>query len=204
MPRPSDATPSEFRTALEDDSSPVALDRIETPEGAPILVCFGGIAGGLIGPPFEFLRLTDGLDCHRMFVRDLEQCWYQMGLQTFGSSVPTSAAALAAFLAELAPTRRVFLGTSSGAFAAVLFGVLTGADKVVAFAPQTSLRLGTRIRFNDHRWGPQIRKARAHCVDPQHLDLLAVLRSHPDHCPVEIHYGRNDRQDTQHALRMEG
>jgi hypothetical protein len=45
---------------------------------------------------------------------------------------------------------------------------------------------------------------RSHCVDRQHLDLLAVLRSYPDERPVEIHYGRDDRQDTQHALRVEG
>jgi hypothetical protein len=182
----------------------VAVDQVDAAGGAPVLVCFGGIAGGLLGPPFEFLRHTDGLTAHRVFLRDLDQCWYQMGLQSLGSDVPSSAVALSAVLDDLAPSRRVFLGTSSGALASVLFGVLTGADKIISLSPQTSLRMATRIRYQDRRWGPQIRKARAHSVDPLHLDLLALLRAYPDHGPVDIHFGRDDRLDTRHALRLDG
>lgn len=90
----------------------------------------------MIGPPFEFLRLTEEMAVHRIFVRDLDQCWYQRGLPGIGTDVPQVAAALDVTLDKLGSSRRVFVGTSSGAFAAMLFGMLNRADAVLAFSPR--------------------------------------------------------------------
>jgi hypothetical protein len=190
---------AQFVAALEDGSVAMAVDPRRASERAPALVCFGGIAGGMTGPPFEFLRLTEALAVHRIFVRDLNQCWYQRGLSGVGADVGQVAAGLDAMLHELGSSRRVFVGTSSGAFAAILFGVLDRADAVIAFSPQASLALRARIRCRDRRWSEQVKKARRNCVDPQHLDLVKLLGTHTDHGEIAVHYGRDDRLDAAHA-----
>lgn len=200
-----------FADALDDESCPVAVDRLPEASArpAPVLVCFGGLSGGLVGPPFEFMRLTEGYAVHRVFVRDLEQCWYQRGLVGLGEDIPTAAAGLRLLLDDLRPSRRVFVGTSSGAFAAIVFGVLAGADQVVAFGPQTTLTLASRLRYRDRRWGSQIRKARhSGGADSRFLDLVPLLRSRTDDAHVDgvvaVHYGADDRLDTRYAKRLEG
>jgi hypothetical protein len=190
---------AQFIAALEDSSVAIAVDPRPVSEQAPALVCFGGIAGGMIGPPFEFLRLTEALAVHRIFVRDLNQCWYQRGLSGVGADVRQVAAGLDAILNELGSSRRVFVGTSSGAFAAILFGVLDRADAVIAFSPQASLTLKVRLRYRDRRWSKQVKKARRNSVDPQHIDLVRLLGTHADHAKITVHYGRDDRLDAAHA-----
>jgi hypothetical protein len=190
---------AQFIAALEDSSVAIAVDPRPAGEQAPALVCFGGIAGGMIGPPFEFLRLTEALAVHRIFVRDLNQCWYQRGLSGVGADVRQVAAGLDAMLHELGASRRVFVGTSSGAFAAILFGVLARADAVIAFAPQASLALKVRLRYRDRRWPKEVKKARRTGVDPEHLDLVKLLGAHTDHGKITVHYGRDDRLDAAHA-----
>lgn len=193
---------SQFVEALADPNQSIAIDRIVAPEGAPALVCFGGISGGLFGPPFEFLHLTEAFTAHRVFVRDLEQCWYQQGIRNLGTDVPGAADALDHVLNDLGATRRIFVGTSSGGFAAVLFGVLAGADEIVAFAPQASLKRVFRARHFDRRWAPMVKKARRNSIDPAHIDLVQLLRTSPGSTKVRVHYGTDSRLDTVCARRL--
>ena len=124
-----------LEAAMADRSRAVVVDRVEATEPLPVLVSFGGLANGTDDPPFEFVRQTGDLGVHRVFVRDLGQCWYQQGLPGAADGVLDAAAALTRVIDELGPSRRVFVGNSSGAFAAILFGVLAGADEVAAFGP---------------------------------------------------------------------
>ena len=194
---------SQFIDAIQDDTISVAVDPVAG-VSAPALVCFGGIAGGLLGPPFEFLRLTEHLNVSRVFVRDLEQCWYQRGLKGLGTNVLDTAGGLSKLVSNCSPTRTVFVGTSSGGFAAAMFGSLLGADEVIAISPQTTIRRIHRLRLGDRRWKLQIRKARASCIDPVHLDLVAMRNEGPYYPPLSIHYGRADRLDAAHAARLNG
>ncbi len=59
-----------------------------------LLVAFGGIAGQMEMPPFEFFRHAGSLEVKRMFVRDLDQCWYQTGIRGLGDGVGATAEAL--------------------------------------------------------------------------------------------------------------
>jgi hypothetical protein len=175
---------------------------------APVLVCFGGLDGQDPGAPrFELQGLTARLPVHRVFVRDLEQCWYQRGLSGLGDDVDSAADGLRTLLEAVDGSPSVFVGTSSGGYAAILFGVLARADRIVALSPQASLRWRDRFRARDRRWPAQVRKARRSGTDRCHLDLVALLREHPDHPPVSVHFGERDPRDTRaaHALgRVDG
>jgi hypothetical protein len=120
-----------LEVALADPACALVVDRALVGGNLQAMVCFGGLSNGTDGAPFEFVRQTGDLGVHRVFVRDLGQCWNQQGLPGTADGVAGTAAHLATVptvLDGLAPSRRVFVGNSSGAFAAVLFGVLSGAD----------------------------------------------------------------------------
>ena len=192
----------DFLTALEDESVPLCVDRREGDETYPVLVCFGGLRNVMSGLQFEFVRHTEGMPVHRIFARDLAQCWYQQGLAGIAPDVPSTALALRSVLDDLGPGRRVFVGTSAGAYAAVLFGVLCPADEILAFGPQEALTRWCRLRSRDNRWKDMVKKARASAVDRSHLDLVRLLRAHPDHGPVAVHYGNGDHADTVYASHL--
>jgi hypothetical protein len=202
---PDDPTPLE--AALADPARAVVVDPVAPEDGVdaasiPVMVAFGGLANGTDDPPFEFVRQTGELGVHRVFVRDLGQCWYQEGFPGTADGVVEAVAALRRVLDDLGPSRRVFVGNSSGAFAAVLFGVLGGADEVVAFGPLASVTRLARIRSRDRRWPAQIRAARRSARDPSHLDLRRLLRSVPHPAAITVHYGVLDPRDTHSAVRL--
>lgn len=191
---------SDFVRDIEDAEVGVAIDA--RGGSRPVLVCFGGIAGGLMGPPFEFLRMTANFDITRVFVRDLEQSWYQRGISGLGTTVPQAATALDRLLDELGSARRVFVGVSSGGYAAILYSTMIGASRVVAFSPQTTILRGHRLVLRDMRWKNEIRAARRNAVERSHLDLVAARAKGPHHPQTTIYYGLGDRRDMSHALRM--
>ena len=187
---------------MADRTRAVVVDRVEAIKPLPVLVSFGGLSNGTDDPPFEFVRQTGDLGVHRVFVRDLGQCWYQQGLPGTADGVVDAAAALTRVIDELGPSRRVFVGNSSGAFAAILFGVLAGADEVAAFGPLASVTRVGRLRSHDRRWPAQIRAARHAGADPSHLDLVRLLRSTPHPGRITVHYGSADPRDTRSARRL--
>lgn len=168
-----------------------------------LLVTFGGIAGGFSLPPFEFNRLTQDLGCHRLFIRDLAQAWYQCGVPGLGGTVAQMADGLRARIADIAPRRTVFIGNSMGGFGALLFGALLDVPEVHAFAPQTFVDRRSRLLARDFRWRHQIRGMhRALRREDAVLDLRAPLRQ-LGQTRFHVHYGTGDRLDSLHARRLE-
>jgi len=186
--------------ALVVDRAPAPLDGSSGP--VPAMVCFGGLSNNTGSAPFEFVRQTGDLGVHRVFVRDLGQCWYQRGLPGTADGVAAAAAHLTSVLDGLAPSRRVFVGNSSGAFAAVLFGVLCGADEVVAFGTQASITRIGRLRSRDRRWPAQVRDGRQASTDRTHIDLVRLLGTVPHPGRITVHHGELDAMDTRSARRL--
>ena len=191
--------PTALEAAMADPTRSVVVDRAPGDGPQPAMVSFGGLSNGTDDPPFEFVRQTGSLGVHRVFVRDLGQCWYQQGLPGTAEGVRAASAALAAVLDDLAPSRRVYVGNSSGAFAAVLFGVLGGADEVVAFGPLAAVTRRDRLAARDRRWSAQVRAARRRASDPVHLDLRRLLATTPHPGRISVHYGELDPRDTRAA-----
>lgn len=192
----------DLEAALADPTRSLVVDRATGDGPFPVLVAFGGLANGTDRAPYEFVRQTGALGVHRVFVRDLGQCWYQEGLPGTADGVDAAVAVLGGVLDGLGGSRRVFVGNSSGAFAAVLFGVLGGADEMAAFGPLASLTRGSRLASRDRRWSGQIRKGRRVATDPSHLDLVRLLRSTGRTGSVSVHYGVQDPRDSRSARRL--
>jgi hypothetical protein len=155
--------------------------------------------------PFEFLSVLGSGDTGRVFVRDLDQCWYQRGVRGLSTDLAGTTAALRGVVDAAAPGRVVTVGTSAGGFAAMYFGCELGADLALAFGPQTFTSRRLRAWHRDRRWVEEIRAIDA--LDPRRVcrDVAPVVRrsarsARPTR--VEVHYGGRIRIDRVHARRL--
>lgn len=172
-----------------------------------LLVAFGGMAGHMGMPPFEFFRISQALDARKAYVRDLGRAWYHLGVPDLGTDIDAVAEALRGLVADSGAERVVFAGNSAGGFAALLFGAMLGVDEVMAFSPQTLLRVPELEEVGDMRWSGMIRKAagqRGGALDERYVDLVPVLREQPprDGTRFQVHYCQTFDLDAFHAERL--
>lgn len=193
-----------FHDAVEDPHSPLSLDA--SGDSRTLLLAFGGIAGRIGIPPFEFFSLSGGMPVKRLFVRDLRQAWYHRGIPRHGGTVPAVAESLRGILARHEVDRLVVAGNSAGGYAALMFGALLGAEEVLCFAPQTVIDLDILAAMGDHRWDDRLlAHAAAGALDERFTDLRRVL-------PAAAHTGTTYRvyfdtslhADRLHAERLAG
>lgn len=192
-----------FRAGVADRTLGVVTDF--GAESRAMLVAFGGIAGGISMPVFEFFRIASPLPTKKIFVRDLSQGWYQRGVRGLGASVDEVAASLGDLIARQRVERVVAVGASAGGFAALLFGVLLEVAEVHAFSPQTFLDRENRGRHGDTRWGGQIERLHRDLgpAGPA-FDLRPVLRAGTPSTRCHVHFGGDDALDAAHARHLAG
>ena len=189
-----------FEEQLSESDRGVVVDVSSPP--APTVVAFGGLAGGVGVPPYEFFRLLEGLPTNRVFVRDLEQVFYQRGVPGLGRTFDEMARNLAALLPRESE-RTVFVGTSAGAFAALIFGTLIGVDRIVTIAPVTFIDRWRRAAVRDRRWRELVDPVnRGPRTQRSYLDVKLTLRARRSGPPIDIYYPRHNRLDTIHARRL--
>jgi hypothetical protein len=163
-----------FRHALEDPTAPICSDM--KVESSTLLLAFGGMKGKLDIPPFEFFGLTGDMPTKRLFVRDLKQAWYHQGVRRHGSTIPEVAEHLNRLIGRQQIERLVVVGTSAGGYAALIFGSLLGADRVLCWGPQTTLDLEVLGQMDDHRWDDKIAGLMSsHGLDRDWIDLRRAL-----------------------------
>ncbi len=163
-----------FARNLTTPTEPISLDMGGTSE--TLLIAFGGMRGELGMPPFEFFKATGGIPVKRLFVRDLRQAWYHRGIPGHGETIEEAAASLLALIRRHRVSRLVVTGNSAGAYAALVFGTLMGADIVLCFAPQTVLDPDQLASMDDHRWDEQLRSLLdADGLDRRWSDLREAL-----------------------------
>jgi hypothetical protein len=109
-----------------------------------LIVSFGGMAL-LMGtlPPFEFLNYlssTYNNTIDLLFYVDLHQCWYHKGLKDITNNIDETVEYLKNKINQKKYKKIIFIGASSGGYAAILFGSLCGINNVIAFKPQTIIK----------------------------------------------------------------
>jgi predicted esterase YcpF (UPF0227 family) len=100
-----------------------------------LIISFGGMAHqfGLI-PPFEFMNF---LNTHFKDV-DMYRKHYHKGINGISIDIDSTVNYLKDQVQKYKNV--IFIGVSSGGYAAILFGSLVKVTKVIAFAPQTIVR----------------------------------------------------------------
>jgi hypothetical protein len=105
-----------------------------------ILVSFAGQGMG-IGtlPQFEFVNFLNKHfpQYEKHFYLDIYKKWYHRGIDGISKNIPETKEYLQRQIQGY--KKVVFIGSSSGGYAAILFGSLLNVDSVLAFIPQTIL-----------------------------------------------------------------
>lgn len=169
------------------------------PGSSKLYVFFGGIAGAIGMPPFEFYRISGILPYSRVFLRDTAQAWYQQGLPTIGPDMWSVGAYLRDLIDECGAREVCFVGNSMGGYAGLLFAALLRRGRVIAFSPQTFISAEQRGQCGDDRWAEQI--ARLHAWQPTSpaYDLRAWISERCPQLRAQVHVCPSDSLDLAHA-----
>jgi hypothetical protein len=90
---------------------------------------------------FSFYGTFRDIAVNKLFVNTPANCWYRDGVPGIGDCIESAAEGIRIIMQEIAPRSVMCIGNSMGAYAALLFGALVNADHVLAFGPETLLRL---------------------------------------------------------------
>ena len=108
-----------------------------------LIVCFGGLFdkfGGI--NRFEFSnhlsKVYNDRNIDILFYIDKKQRWYHEGIDGLTKTIDETAQYLRKQIASVTYERVLFMGTSAGGYASILFGSLCGVHTVVAYFPQTT------------------------------------------------------------------
>ena len=166
-----------------------------------LIVVFGGLAGELPIPVFEFLRSLQKYSCDKIFIRDLRQKWYQNGLQGYTENIYGTTELLRNLCGIKDYQTISFIGNSSGGYAALLFGNLLKVYSVIAFSPQTFINKRLRKKYDDNRWNKQIVSI-FRLKSKKILDVKKILCSKKNITENHIYFSSKDNLDKIHAERL--
>ena len=183
--------------------------------GRPLILGFGFVDWKEL-PIFDFFGRTKKLEAaagtplNRILVRDPGNAWYHRGVPGLGAHVDEVVGSLRGLIRSIRPSSVATVGQSMGGYAALLFGTLLGADRIVAFGPLSHLDPAEAARSGDLRF---LRVMQELAADPprSYYPDLAMLADRLDyrgttHLVFGTHPGRDDgasgNLDALHALRL--
>lgn len=115
-----------------------------------LICCFGGMALAMGGiPPFEFVKylsLYDS-DCDLLFYIDKKQCCYHRGIEGITNNIEETVDFLNKKINKY--DKVIFMGTSAGGYASILFGSLCKVSNVISFIPKIKLNHAINTDYAD-------------------------------------------------------
>lgn len=203
-----------MKTSVLTASNPDIGFVVDAPHAnAPLVIAFGFASWDALND-FDFdgrtlkLAETTGVALNRILVRDTANLWYQHGVSGLGRDADEVAGALRAWIARLRPSSVSTVGQSMGGYAAILFGALLGADRVLAFGPLSYLRADWARRDGDTRWLPAFDKLQRFPPARLYDDLPALLAATPRLPAIRVVIGsagatdQPENLDRLHAQRL--
>ena len=121
-----------------------------------LIISFAGLAKGVgNSTQFEFLKFLEKnfIDAERQFYRDINNKWYHFGIENISNNIDETVIFLSEQIKDF--KKVIFIGSSCGGYAAILFGSLLNINTVIAFRPQTMIPNWLNINskysnLNDH------------------------------------------------------
>lgn len=174
-----------------------------------LVVAFTGFAGKLSLPTFDFLRSTELLDYSRILLCDNSRTCYLNGIPPVADDVGALRALLERQITELAPERTLFIGSSGGSHAAILFGHMLGADYVHAFSPHTNIdpafwRASEAAEDREAFADTLAKLDRVPQAARAYFDLSRVLAESNGRTLYNLHFCARSAPDLARAVRVEG
>ena len=189
-------------TPLSDETADPNGILFESTGSKNLLVSFGGIKMGLGMPVFEFYKSLNGVECDKMFLKDIHQAWYHKGISNECSDIDKVLEVLMFEIGKSDYKNICFMGNSMGGYAAILFGTILNITNIIAFSPQTFIDKENRNIFGDDRWKDQLESVYKY---PKAKKEFFDLKKHFNESSfkysgrIEIYYSINDKLDRVHA-----
>ena len=119
-----------------------------------LIVCFGGMQLKFAAElPFEFLNYLSteySNICDLFFFVDKDQCWYHKGIKGITKNIDETVLYLDNIIKKGNYKKVIFMGTSAGGYASILFGSLCqNVTNVISFIPQTKLKKPKNLKYAD-------------------------------------------------------
>ena len=187
---------TEFEKKIKDPNQSAVID-LSFP-GRSLIIAFGGLAGALSIPPFEFFSLTNALDLNKIYLRDLSQTWYHDGLTGISKNIDETVLFLRRKIDESGAEKVILFGNSMGGYAAILFGILLNAPIVHAFSPQTFIDNEDYFKKEDKRL---IRYVHNNFPD-KYFDLKNVIQAHDYSGTIHLYFNFFHGRDRKRALHI--
>lgn len=168
-----------------------ALQLSARPGATTMVVAFCGIAHGLGTPLPVIHRWLGQLDAHILYLRDFRKTGFASGIESVGADAEATAARIRGLADEAGARRIVTFGNSLGGYAALRYGPLLGAERVLAFIPATT-------GFDNVPDDRRDEMIRAGWVD------IVPLYARPDAPPARVLFGAQNAADRAAAVRLAG
>ena len=192
----------DFEMGLEDREQSAILDLSH--RNRPLMIAFGGLKGNMGVAPFEFFKLTKSMKVNKIYLRDIDQELYHSGFPGVSGSIEETVSYLKQKIDVCGARRVVVFGNSMGAYAALLFGVLIGADAVHAFAPNTFVCDKGSDDNETHRLGNEITRRIREKYSARYFDLKDVIQLHGNACELNLYFDSGHETDVEHAMHLNG
>jgi len=176
------------QTLLKPSNSTAATYHIAPQIGSKKLIIFFSATGAKPGK-FNFWKDGNKLPCHRMFINNGHNEWYQNGVPGLGSSVEQTVNSIKRWIARLGVEEVYTCGGSMGGYAAILYGALLDAS-ILAFAAETTLGIQGSRSMSHIRPGTKL-------LHPQLGNLIARSAK-----PVFLYVGEMDPVDVYCASKL--
>ena len=189
------------------------IDRVRP--GHPLIISFGFVNWEEL-PIFDFFGRTKKLEArtnstfNRILVRDIRNGWYHRGVSGLGTHVDEIAATLRGLVHSIRPSRVLTIGQSMGGYAAIMFGMLLDADRIIAFGPLSHLDPEEAACYGDLRFLPVMKSLTADRPKSGYFDLVRLGGSLGHRGAVHVVFGTHPgiedveagNLDAIHALRL--
>lgn len=167
------------------------------PNSSQLFFVYQGHGHALMIHALKFLQMTGLLNRNVVMFRDVYRCWYLRGVSEQIASAGQLLQWQHNYLSHMTHVRDVYcLGTSTGGFAALLYGHLLGVRSVFAFAPCTIISTAVL---------EQIREQTGEA--PPYQDLATVLAHSNERSNYKVYYNERhetDKQAAQHISHCPG
>ncbi len=165
-----------------------------------LVICFGG--NGIPLPPgvFELRRPLEQHPVHKIFLKDLNRAFFLKGIPGISRNVPETRSFLAGYLEKGRYRNVITMGLSAGSHAAIMFGIMLNADRVIGIGARTQITGPLTLSY------PQIAELRARGEFDAQYDDLAEFLSRAQNLTTEVHlfFSTDDDVDVAHARQLEG
>lgn len=189
------------------------IDRVYP--GEPLVVCFSFREVKFLRP-FDFFGRTKKLEkqsgrrFNRILVRDFMNSWYHRGVPGLGDDVDEAAVNLGSIIDAISPSRIITIGQSMGGYAAILFGMLLRADRIVAFGPLSHLDAERAKEYGDRAFIPVMQDLRTDPPKRVYDDLVRLGKALNFRGELHVIFGTRTQNDdgvhgsfdAVHALRL--